>query len=85
MKNNVLYLRINSISGNDAREYLQILFRLNVGNVCPANDSLLWRGERIVLMGKRTADNGGERRMRVLSYPCKNQHPSRLRKTLEVY
>lgn len=42
MKNKVLDVRINSISGSYVHEYLQIPFGLNAVDVCPANESMLW-------------------------------------------
>lgn len=75
MKNNVLYLRINSIGGNYAQEYLQIPFGLNVVKVCHSNKSMLWwKSDRKVQEGE----------IHMFSYPCKDQCPSRLQKSLEI-
>lgn len=43
MINNVWYFRLNSICGNYAHEYLQILFSLNIGDVSQANSGILWK------------------------------------------
>lgn len=39
----VCYFRLNSICGNYAHEYLQILFSLNIGGVSQANSGMLWK------------------------------------------